>query len=354
MDIRHAKRLTVPTSRIIPWDKNPRIVKKSNHERLKRQIIELGLYRPLLCAQKSDHSKYITIGGNQRLSILRELGQKEIEISLISSRKESDWIKYALSDNDFVGETDEQALAELVYPHIKEINLRTYHVAVIEPVPLENVLEEFGPELDESREDSVPPLDPADVGIKCGDLFELGPHRLMCGDGTDRADMERLMAGRMADCVFTDPPYNVDYSGGTGKHGKILGDNQTEEEFIEFSLRFMERIREALKPGGVFYICSGYDSYPTFVYSIKKQGMVFSCPIIWVKNNTSLGWGDYRHKHEMMLQGRSRRQRKKAQPLLYGWNGGKHYFCESRFEADVWEAKRRAGQSMLHPTQSRE
>ena len=80
--------------------------------------------------------------------------------------------------------------------------------------------------------------------------------------------------------------------------------------------------------------------------------MNFSTPIIWVKNVTSMGWGDYRHKHEMILKGAKKDTgKKKAQPIMYGWNGGRHYFKETRFEADVWEIKRRAGNQMVHPTQ---
>lgn len=154
----------------------------------------------------------------------------------------------------------------------------------------------------------------------------------------------------MADLVWTDPPSNVAYSGGeTGKFGQILGDDMSEEDFVEFVIAFITRMKENIKKGGVFYICSGYSSYPTFVYALKIAGLVYSSPIIWVKNNTSLGWADYRKKQEMVLKGK--RGRKKAQPILYGWNKGKHYFPEHKFEADVWEMARRPSQTMLHPTQ---
>lgn len=345
------KRLTVPIADVHAWKDNPRHAHKKNLERLRTQITEFGVYRPLLCAHPTkEREDWITVGGNQRLQVLTELGQMHVEIVDINTQDRAMWLKYALSDNDFVGETDEQSLAEMAFLHQEEIDAKTYHVPVVQPVPLSAVMEEYGPTMQEANEDAVPPTVPGPAKSKLGDLFQLGKHRLMCGDATNQEHVERLMDGRLADAVFTDPPYNVNYKG-TKSEG-ILGDKQTAEEFIEFSLRFFERIKGALKPGGVYYICSGYSSYPTFVYAIHRVGLVFSCPIIWVKNSSALGWGDYRHKHEMVLKGKiPKRRARKAQPILYGWNQGAHYFKDTRYEADVWEAKKRASQSMLHPTQ---
>lgn len=338
----------MPIAEVHPWPDNPRHAKKHDLDRLRTQIIELGIYRPLLCAHTE--RGWITVGGNQRLQILNELHQTQVEIVDIATQDPAMWLKYALSDNDFVGINDEQALAEMAYLHKEEIDTKTYCVAVNEPVPLAAVMEEYGPTMQEANEDSVPDIAPGSAKTNVGDMFELGKHRLMCGDATDQKHIERLMNGRLADAVFTDPPYNVGYKG-TKSEG-ILGDNQSPEKFIEFSVKFFERIKEALKPGGVYYICSGYSSYPTFLYAIHSVGLVFSCPIIWVKNTSALGWGDYRHKHEMVLKGKvAKRRSRKAQPILYGWNKGAHYFKDTRYEADVWEARKRASQSMLHPTQ---
>ena len=141
--------------------------------------------------------------------------------------------------------------------------------------------------------------------------------------------------------------FNVAYKG--TKFDVIKNDDMAEEDFIKFSEDFIARLSESTKPGGAFYICSGYSSFSIFLWALRKNGFQFSTPIIWVKNNTSLGWGDYRHKHEMIIK--TKKSEKKAQPILYGWKEGKHYFLETRFEADVWEIKRRAGNTMIHPTQ---
>jgi DNA modification methylase len=184
---------------------------------------------------------------------------------------------------------------------------------------------------------------------KHGDIYKLGEHRLMCGNATDTKDMDALMDGHKADMVFVDPPYNVNYKGRKGQG--ILGDNMSEEEFIDFTLNFIQRLSEQMKTGAPYYICSGYSSYPIFLYALQATGLQFSTPIIWVKNQATMGWQDYRHKHEMLLKAKNVRKRKQAEPVMYGWNGGKHYWIGVRDEVDVWEYSRRAGNTMVHPTQ---
>ncbi|MBA7465182.1 hypothetical protein ES707_00344 [subsurface metagenome] len=337
----------VPISEVEVWEKNPRNIKTKDFERLKKQIQELGVYKPLICIR--ENGKYITLGGNMRLRALVSLNFREVDVSLVDAPDEATRIKYALSDNDRAGEYDDQALAELVYNSKDEIDPSLFRIDLGNTLSIEELLTQFGPKIEAGEEDVVPEAKTEPVA-KLGDLYELGPHRLLCGDATKPGSYEALLEGKMADIVFTDPPYNVAYKGGmTDKFGPILGDNMSEEDFVEFVMIFIKRMKENTKRGGVFYICSGYSSYPTFVYALKAIGLTYSGPIIWVKNNTSLGWGDYRHKHEMLLK--AKRGNKKAQPILYGWNGGRHYFMDHRFEADVWEIARRGSLTMLHPTQ---
>jgi len=135
----------VPISQVEPWEKNPRNIKTKDFERLKKQILELGIYKPLICYKEGD--KYITLGGNMRLLALRELGVPEVEISIVHPKSEAEKIKYNLSDNDRAGEYDEQALAELVFPHIDEIKIEEFKVDLGIPVDIQFVLERYGPDL---------------------------------------------------------------------------------------------------------------------------------------------------------------------------------------------------------------
>lgn len=305
----------VPIETVQNWDKNPRKIMKDDFARLKKQIIKFKQYKPLVCYQ--ENGNLVTIGGNMRIRALKELGYKDVWITVAKFDDEQEKIEVALSDNDRAGSYDEDALAELVYPFKELMPLEDYKVDLSPAtIDLRDVLSSVTGD-DEDNFDVEKALDQIkEPKSKRGDIFLLGSHRLMCGSATDKADVEKLMEGGKADMVFTDPPYNVDYKG--TKHDKIMGDNQTEEEFVEFTLAFIERMKEAMKPGGTFYICSGYSSYPIFLYAIKTQGLDFSTPIIWVKNNTSLGWGDYRHKHEMVLKAKKTRSQKKAQPILSG------------------------------------
>ena len=334
----------VPIDQVENWKKNPRNTKIKDFNRLKSQITLLGIYKPLLCFPEG--KKYITLGGNTRLRALLELGHTEVDISIVHPKDEAEKLMYALSDNDRISEYDDQGLAELSFEHKDRMPFEVFRFDMGHTISVEHLLNQYGPSGGGVEEDTVPKAEAAPE-TELGDIYQLGPHRLLCGDSTQPDYYEALLEGAKADLVFCDPPYNVDYEG--TKFKKIMNDNMEAGEFINFTTQFMSRLAENTKKGGVFYICSGYSSYPAFVYGIKFAGMNYSGPIIWVKNQTSMGWEDYKKKHEMILKAKN--GAKKATPILYGWNGGAHYFAKDKVEADVWEAPRRASATMLHPTQ---
>lgn len=144
------KIIKVPLSEISTWKNNPRYIRTVGLERLKKQIKELGIYKPLICVE--ENGGYVTLGGNMRLKALEILGYKEAEISIVEAEDEATKIKYALSDNDQPGEYDVQQLAELVFPHIEDINLEDYKVDLGKSIDLKQVLGMFGPD----DKDSIP------------------------------------------------------------------------------------------------------------------------------------------------------------------------------------------------------
>jgi len=154
----------VPISDVDPWDKNPRNITIKDFARLKRQIQELGIYKPLLCVQ--ENGRYITLGGNMRLRAILEMGIKEVDISIVKPETEAEKIKYALSDNDRAGIYDEQALAELTYPYIEEIKVEDYKIDIGKPIRLKDVIENYGPNLDKKKDD-ISKIDAVNRLIKC-------------------------------------------------------------------------------------------------------------------------------------------------------------------------------------------
>ena len=132
----------VPIDSVDLWADNPWNIKTDDYRRLKAQIEELGVYKPLICFAEGE--RWTCIGGNKRLMALKGLGHTEVDISVVEPKTEAEKLKYAYSDNDHMGTPDKQKIAELTFPHIEEINLETYKISIDEPVSLKSVLKGFG------------------------------------------------------------------------------------------------------------------------------------------------------------------------------------------------------------------
>ena len=160
------KILKVPISSVVPWDKNPRGIKTEDFERLKKQILKLGVYKPLVCYRNG--KKYVVLGGNMRIRALNELGVREVEISLVKPKTEAEKIEFALSDNDRAGYYEQEQLAELILPYVKDINFADFKVDIGGAVDLKKLLENFGPDQDPKEQDFDESLETQNECPKCG------------------------------------------------------------------------------------------------------------------------------------------------------------------------------------------
>ena len=181
-------------------------------------------------------------------------------------------------------------------------------------------------ELGDNTDDIADPEIPEDPDPICqpGDIYQLGRHRLMCGDSTNPENVKTLCDGREIDLLLTDPPYNVAYEGKNAAALTIENDSMSSDEYIDFLTRTLRAASDTLKKGGGFYIF--YPSWFTYEVTTALHAipeLQLKQMLIWVKNQIALGRQDYQWQHE---------------PCLYGWKaGGPHYFCDSRCESTVVE-----------------
>ena len=182
-------------------------------------------------------------------------------------------------------------------------------------------------EKDDEVPDNAPPV------AKLGDVWALGRHRVMCGDSTKVEDVEKLMDGKKADMVFTDPPYNIAYEGGSKKREMI--ENDKVDDFYKFLLDAYTNYFINMKSGASIYVCHADTERVNFTKAFNDAGFKLSSVIIWIKDNATFGRQDYFWRHE---------------PILYGWNkNGAHSWYGDHKQDTFWNVKR-PSRSDAHPT----
>lgn len=203
-------------------------------------------------------------------------------------------------------------------------------------------------------------VDPADDDIpdnvsaiaKTGDIWELGGHRVMCGDSLQKSAVSALMAGNRADMLFTDPPYNIDYVGKTKKCLRILNDKKNSNDFYNFLLQAFQNMAGVCKKGGAAYICHSDGEGLNFRRAFLDAGFLLKQCIIWNKNSFVIGRQDYQWKHEPILYGWQDTDYAVwyHEPILYGWRDGEaHEYFGGRRDSTVWDIPR-PQRSEEHPT----
>lgn len=280
---------------------NPRLIKDDKFAKLVQSIKDLPqmlAIRPIVV-----NSDMVVLGGNMRLKACKEAGLKEVPIIIADNLTEEQQREFLIKDNVSGGEWDWQMLANDW--DTEQLNDWGLDIPNFEP---DQVLE--------AVEDDYEIPDEIQTDIVLGDLFEIGEHRLLCGDATDSDSANMLMANQKADMIFTDPPYGVDYKGINNDDRGGLKDLLS-GAFSNYKLN--------TKSGGSVYCCHS-DKCSDIFNEVFRSVCHFSCQIIWVKDALVMSRGDYHSKHE---------------PIFYGWiEGGSHKFEGDRSQTTVWEFER--------------
>ncbi len=300
---------------LIPADYNPRKDLKpgdKEYEKLKKSIKEFDYVDPVIWNERTGH----VVGGHQRLKVLRDLGYEEIDVSVVDLPLEKEKA-LNVGLNKISGDWDPKKLEDLLRELTAfdlDMELTGFDESELDEIlGKKRDIKEDDFDLDAALEKIEQPI------TQLGDVWELGPHRLMCGDSTRLDEMQRLLEGQLADMVFTDPPYNVDYEGGTGL--KIMNDKMSDDRFYQFLFDSYSALLGVTKPGGAIYVCHADSEGINFRLAMKNAGWELKQCIIWVKNTLVMGRQDHHWKHE---------------PILYGWKpGAKHKWYGGRKETTV-------------------
>lgn len=318
--------------RLITHPDNPRLIKDDKFKILCESIKDHKDYfetRPILC-----NKDMVVFAGNMRLRAAEHIGMKEVPTAIMDISEERQK-ELMVRDNVQNGEWDVSKLASLY----EEADLTNYGVD----------LSDFGvyEEYPDTDKDDVAPEPSEATYVQRGDIFLLGEHRLMCGDSTDINDVEKLMNGKKADMVFTDPPYNVAYVGKTKEKLTIDNDQMSADDFKQFCSDFITNLLTFCK--GSLYICMSSSEWGTIQNEFIRLGGHWSRVIIWVKDRMVLSRADYHTQFEPIAVVNEDVD-EEGTPILYGWKEGeKHLFRGGRKQTDVWRINRPSVND-VHPT----
>lgn len=310
--------------RLIPSARNARTHSDEQIAELAGSMKAFGFMVPVLV--DSDGG---IIAGHARVLAARKLSLERVPVIVVQHLTESEKRAYAIADNKIAlnaGWNDELLRVELESLKDDGVDLESLGFSEAE----------FNELLDQLSSESTPdedsaPDSPGTPVSQTGDLWNLGDHRLLCGDATEAASYTAVLAGTLADMVFSDSPYNVAYRApglGVGITNDDLG--------ADFGMFLHKACTHMLQnTRGALYLCMSSSELHTLYSAFTKAGGHWSTFIVWGKNTFTLGRSDYQRQFE---------------PILYGWReGSPHYWCGARDQGDLWLIDRPRVND-LHPT----
>jgi DNA modification methylase len=321
--------MMLPVSSVFPYADNPRD-NQAAVDKVAASIREFGFQQPLVV----DKDNVIIVGHTRHLAAQR-LKLTEVPVIVADGLTAAQAKAYRLADNRTHEESswDQKRLVSELKELIGldfELALTGFDAEEIKGLmalaeAIENGL---------TDEDECPEVN-EDCISKPGDIWILGRHRLMCGDSTSITDVEKLVAGDLADMVFTDPPYNVDYEGYTDEKLTIKQDSMTDDEFKKFLMDIFASYFSSVKKGAGMYVCHGSIYQREFQNALEANGFKIRNQIIWAKNHFAWGMGRYKFQHE---------------PIFYCYQQGQSdAWYGDKTQSTLWQIDK-PNANRLHPT----
>jgi DNA modification methylase len=318
----------VPIDKLVPYARNARTHSKEQIAQLRASLREFGFVSPAVI-----DSKYNILVGHGRVQAAREEGYKTVPCVFAENLTDAQKRAYILADNQLAlnaGWDEEMLSVEL-----SDLKDESFDLSLLgfDEKDLEKLM--AGPDDGGAQDDDFDlsaALEKASF-VEKGDLWTVGKHRLLCGDATSPEDVERLMGGKTANLILTDPPYGVSFKASDGL--TIENDSLKGDEFYKFLLSAFTNMAAHLEKGGAAYVFHADTEGLNFRKAFIDAGFHLAGVCIWVKNSLVLGRSDYQWQHE---------------PILYGFlQNGKHPWYSDRKQTTIWNFNK-PKRNKDHPT----
>ncbi|WP_445278786.1 site-specific DNA-methyltransferase [Streptococcus sp. KHUD_013] len=320
--------VSLPVDSLKPAAYNPRKkLKKGDkeYEKIKKSIVEFGYVDPIIV-----NFDGTVIGGHQRLTVLSDLGYKEVQCVQVRIDDENKVKALNVALNKITGAWNEELLADLMVDlQDADFNL---DLTGFEAPEIDQLFSKVhNKEVKEDDFDVDGELTKPTIS-KQGDIWHLGKHRVICGDSTKLETYQLLLGDKKANLVVTDPPYNVNVE---ETAGKIKNDDMSDADFYQFLFNMFVNVEQSMEDDASIYVFHADTEGLNFRRAFKDAGFYLSGCCVWKKNALVLGRSPYQWQHE---------------PVLYGWKQkGKHQWFSDRKQTTIWEYDRPKS-SKEHPT----
>lgn len=275
---------TLPLSELIAFQGGLKKLSNENRDKLLASICTEGFMAPIFVWKKDNENNILD--GTQRTAVLNYMEKNgweipDLPVVFISAADQNEARRKLLKISSQYGEFDMDELESWINDFDEDI---TDQIRLAdEELDIKFKEEEEETTGDDDINEDVEPI------TQLGDLWELGEHRLLCGDSTSKEQVEYLMDGQKADMVFTDPPYNIDFKPQRGTFGKIKNDNMSDDNFYKFLDSVFRICKDTLNPNTYLISFMGWSTISSFKTAIEDKFKIKSMPV-WVKNNFGIGY----------------------------------------------------------------